>query len=174
MSILSLDVATSTGWAHGEPGEAPSHGVFVLPSTGDDLGRALHHFASWLAGKVKELRPREIVFEAPILPATTNFKTCRKLYTLAGIVELVAIAEGIPCSEMASSEWRRHFLGSHYPKGAGRDELKRAVIAACRAIGWNPRSDDDADALAMLSVALAFRNQQQAASDAMQRMRGAT
>lgn len=168
--VFTLDVATASGWAYGSMGDAPQHGVFTLPATGDDLGRALHVFAQWLSGKIRELQPREIVFEAPILPAQTNIKTLKKLYCLAGTVELIAAIECVPCSEITAGEWRKAFLGQHYPKQSSRDELKRAVIAACRQMGWNPNSDDDADALGMLHVALAHRNQQAAANDAVNRM----
>lgn len=170
---LSLDVATSTGWAYGSMSDAPQHGVFTIPPTGDDLGRFGVTFMTWLSGKVRELRPREIVFEAPILPAKTNIVTTRKLHGLALLVECVANLEAVPVSEISNSEWRRQFLGPFYPSEPTRDELKRAVIAACRNMGWNPRGDDDADALGLLYVVNCRRNQAAAAADAVARMEAA-
>lgn len=169
---LSLDVASKTGWAYGSPGEAPQHGVFTLPSTGDDLGRFGVTFLQWLTAKIQQLRPREIVFEAPILPRQTNINTTRKLHGLALLVELACSLEAVPCSEISNSEWRRQFLGPYYPPKPTRDDLKRAVIAACRAMGWNPSSDDDADALGLLYVVNCRRNQAAAAHDAVSRMEG--
>lgn len=169
-AILALDVASSSGWAFGSIGDTPQHGVFTLPPSGDDLGRALHTFATWLSAKVRELQPREIVFEAPILPAQTNIKTLKKLYCLAGMVEFIAAIEGVPCSEITAGEWRKAFLGPYYPKSSTRDELKRAVIAACRQMGWEPRQDDDADAMGILYVTQCARNQQASANDAVNRM----
>lgn len=170
--ILSLDVASKTGWAYGFAGEAPQHGVFELPSTGDNLGRYGVTFLQWLTSKLRELRPREVVFEAPILPKITNLNTTRKLHGLALMVEAACELEAVPCSEIGNSEWRRQFLGPYYPPKPCRDELKRAVIAACRNMGWNPRGDDDADALGILHVVSSHRNQARAASDAVNRMGG--
>ena len=170
--ILSLDVASSSGWAYGGPGEVPQHGSFLLPSTGEDLGRYGVEFLQWLTAKLVELQPREVVFEAPILPRQTNLNTTRKLHGLALLVEVACALKGVPCSEIGNSEWRRQFLGPYYPPKACRDELKRAVIAACRNMGWNPRGDDDADALGILHVVSSHRNQARAASDAGNRMGG--
>lgn len=172
MTTLALDVATSTGWAFGSAGEIPQHGTFRLDPTGDDLGRYGVEFIKWLSAKIRELRPREIVFEAPILPAKTNITTTRKLHGLALLVECVANLEGVPVSEISSGEWRRQFLGPYYPAKPSRDDLKRAVIAACRGMGWNPRGDDDADALGLLYVVNCRRNQAVAARDAVSRMEG--
>ena len=174
MTVLALDVATSTGWAFGSAGEVPQHGTFRIDPTGDDLGRYGVEFIKWLSAKIRELRPREIVFEAPILPAKTNITTTRKLHGLALLVECVANLEAVPCSEISSGEWRRQFLGPYYPAKPTRDDLKRAVIAACRGMGWNPRGDDDADALGLLYVANCLRNRDQAATDAVNRMGAAT
>lgn len=158
MRILALDLATRSGWACGDAGETPQHGTFTLPSTGDDVGRFLFEFMRWLKGLIATHEPREIVFEAPILPRETNIATLRKLYSLAGVTEVMALDAGIPCSEISAGEVRRAFLGQHYPRKAQRDEIKRAVIAGCRMHGWNPRDDNDADALATLHVALCARN----------------
>ena len=174
MTILALDVASSTGWAFGGMNDAPQHGVFSIPPTGDDLGRFGVTFMAWLSTKCRELRPREIVFEAPILPSKTALVTTRKLHGLALLVECVAHLEAVPVTEIGNSEWRKHFLGAYYPPTPTRDELKRAVIAACRGMGWNPRGDDDADALGLLYVVNCLRNRDQAASDAVNRMGAAT
>lgn len=158
MSILALDIATTTGWAFGAVGEVPQHGTFTCPSTGDDLGRFAYSYAQWLAGKIRELQPKEIVFESPILPRETNITTLKKLYGLAVVTEFIAISEGVTCQEITAGQWRKSFLGSQYPKGGTREELKRAVIDACRHMGWNPNSTDDADALGIWFVVACARN----------------
>lgn len=170
MSVLCLDLATTTGWACGEAGAPPRYGSFRLPSTGDDVGRYLVEFMRWLKGLIAAEAPREIVFEAPILPRKTTIATLRKLYGLAGATEVMAIDAGIPCSEISSGEVRRLFLGQHYPRHAGRDEIKRAVINGCRQMGWEPRDDNEADALATLHVVLCKSNQRFAAASAVASM----
>lgn len=168
--FLALDIASTTGWAFGAPGETPQHGTFTCPSTGDNLGRFAYSYAQWLTAKLRELQPKEIVFEAPILPSATNITTLKKLYGLCVVTELVALSEGVPCTEITAGQWRKSFLGMHYPKGGTRDDLKRAVIAACRHMGWEPNNTDDADALGILYVAQCARNQQASANEAVARM----
>lgn len=170
MSVLALDVATCVGWAFGGAGDPPASGTFRCPSTGDDSGRFLVGYAQWLTAKLRELGPKEVVFEAPILPRETNITTLRKLYSLAGITEFVCVLEGVSCTEITAGEWRRSFLGPYYPKGGRRDELKMAVIAACRALGWNPVDDNEGDALAILHVVLSVRNPRYAAASAVAAM----
>ena len=170
MTVLALDIATCSGWAFGTPGEAPRFGTFTLPQTGDDLGRFAYTFMQWLHAKISELEPKEVVFEAPILPSSTNIITLKKLYGLAVIAEVVCISKGVPCSEISNGSWRKSFLGQSYPSGGTRDELKRAVISACRQMGWEPNSSDDADALGIWYVASCARNQQASANDAVKRM----
>lgn len=170
MTILALDIATTSGWAFGAPGQTPRYGTFTLPPTGDDLGRFAFNFMQWAIAKVRELEPKEVVFEAPIMPRETNILTLKKLYSLSVICELVCIAQGVPCSEIPAGSWRKSFLGPSYPPNGTRDELKRAVIAACRQMGWEPNSTDDADALGIWYVASCARNQQASANDAINRM----
>lgn len=170
MSILALDVATCVGWAFGGAGDQPASGTFRCPSTGDDSGRFLEGYARWLTAKIRELGPKEVVFEAPILPRQTNITTLRKLYSLAGMTEFVCVLEGVACTEITAGEWRRAFLGMHYPKSGTRDELKRAVISGCRALGWNPVDDNEADAMAIWHVAVSVRNPRYAAASAVAAM----
>lgn len=168
--VLALDVASCSGWAYGSAGEVPRHGTYRTPSTGDDLGRFAYSFAQWLQSKIRELQPKEIVFEAPILPRQTNITTLRKLYGLAVVVELIALSEGVACSEITAGQWRKSFLGCLYPKGGTRDELKRATIAACRHMTWEPHDDNDADALGIWFVTTQARNPKFAAAHAVASM----
>lgn len=182
MGILALDVATTTGWAFGDAGDKPQHGTFKLPATGEDLGRYGYLYVQWLVAKLRELGPKEIVFEETILPMprfdnragmftrATNILTLRKLYGLAFVTEVVATMEGVPCSQMPAAEWRRLFLGQHYPKKAKRDELKRAAVAVCRLHGWEPNSTDDADALGIWHVTTCMNNPKFAAEEAVAKM----
>lgn len=171
--ILALDIASTSGWAFGSAGDAPRFGTYRAPSSGDDLGRFGYAYLQWLTGKLRELQPKEIVFEANILPRETNITTLKKLYGLAFVTEIAALSEGIPCSEITAGEWRRAFLGQHYPRKATRDELKRAVVTACRQMGWEPNSTDDADAIGIWYVATCARNPKWAASHAVASMEAA-
>lgn len=134
-----------------------------MPKTGEDIGRFLGHFRKWLGEAIEEMAPTEIMFESPILLGLTNITTLRKLYSLAGVTELVAFDYELPVREAGLSDIRKHFIGlTRAPKDiAGRAErqrfLKDRTIAECRRRGFRVASDDDADALALLSYALTLK-----------------
>ena len=194
MSILALDIATTTGWAFGAAGEKPRHGANTLEPTGEDLGRYAYAYVQWLTGLVRTLQPKEIVYEAPVLPQPrfnkekgkieqlTNIMTLRKLYSLTTLTELVALSEAVPCSEITSGQWRKAFLGQLYPshnarnpsKRAERDDFKRAAIAVCRMMKWEPNGSDDAEALGIWYVTTCDRNPKFAANDVINRMASAS
>lgn len=174
VTVLALDVATTTGWAHGAAGEKPRFGSYTLSSTGDDLGRYAYNFVNWLTIRVRELKPREIVYEAPILPRQTTITTLRKLYSLATLVEMVALLEAVDCSEMTAGDWRKSFLGPQYPHKGDRDAFKAAAIKVARMHGWNPNNSDEADALGIWHVVTCDRNQAYSARHAVERMRATT
>jgi len=186
MGVLSLDIATTTGWAFGDAGEKPRHGTFTLQPTGEDLGRYGYAYVQWLTSTVRELRPKEIVYEAPVLPQPrfnkekgkieqlTNIMTLRKLYSLTTLTEMVALSEAVPCEEISAGQWRKEFLGQHYPRSGTRDDLKRAAIAVCRMMKWEPNGSDDAEALGIWFVVTCTRNPKYAANEAVSRMAPAT
>lgn len=175
-SILALDVATTTGWAFGRSGELPQHGTYTLPP--GPAPRQVAAFSGWLMALIDRHEPRELVFEAPILPRKANIVTLRKLYGLALIVEMVCDKKQLPCSEVLPQEWRDPFLGQMRPITSGltteqrRKALKDAVMRVCRLYKWQPKDDNDADALGIWYFSLCHRDPRFAARDAL-RPRGA-
>lgn len=155
--ILALDLATNIGWAalrlRDDP---PWYGSHKLPSTGADVGRFLDEYEAWLVPQIKSQMPAVIVYEAPVLPPKTQIITLRKLYSLAGFTELVARRHGVECREAHMQSARKVVLGHGRP-GKGK-ELKQNIMAYCRLRGWNPRNDDEADALVILEYAIAKLN----------------
>jgi len=186
MSVLACDIATTTGWAFGDAGEKPQHGTFTCPVTGDDLGRYGIAYRGFLRNLIRNTKPKLLLYESPILPPAkfdkalgrivqlTNLATVRKLNGLIMLTETTADDEGVPCEEITAGQWRKAFLGQYYPKGGTRDELKRAAIAACRQMGWEPNGSDDAEAMGIWYVATCNRNPKFAADDAIARMAGAS
>lgn len=154
MRVCFLDVATKTGWAFSDGGE-PSHGVLQFDkSSGEELAWLLVDAEEKLSALLGRLKPELIGFESPILPATTNITTTRKLYCLAGKVEEMALRRRIRCVEASSSEIRRHFLGRSAPRRSKK--AKAAVMARCKMLGWNPIDHNSGDALAGLDYLLAL------------------
>ena len=68
--------------------------------------------------------------------------------SLAGITELLALKHKVAfVAEAHNATVRKHFTGKGNAKSA---ELKAMTMAACRARGWAPVDDNEADALAIL------------------------
>jgi hypothetical protein len=152
--ILCLDTATTTGWAFARGHETPLFGTFTLPSCGENYGVFAAEFWRWLAGRIVRHEPRLVVYEKPIHLPTDKLHTVRRLYSLATVIEMVCFTKGIRVESYGLDEIRTNFVGPlHRKRFPGRDNIKRAVIAECRARGWNPNGDDDADALALLDLA---------------------
>jgi Holliday junction resolvasome RuvABC endonuclease subunit len=163
--LLALDIATVTGWAYtADPNDLdlePEFGSMRLPKTGPDIGAFLCAYREWLMPLIEQLRPKDVVFESPIMPATSQIIILRKLYGLAGVTEMVCTEHQTACTEAYMQKVRKHFCGHARPgdrKAKGlerRRQIKAAVVQACRDRGWNPTNDDEADALAVLDYARA-------------------
>lgn len=160
MKYLCLDLATVTGFTFGDEAGVQAHGSFRLPSTGVDIGGFLFAYQEWLHAGLARWQPDQIVFESPILPATTSIVTLRKLYSLCGITELIASNRHIPVREANLTHIRLHFIKvARAPKTVlvkdRRAWIKARTVAECRSRGFRPADDNDADALALFSYTLA-------------------
>lgn len=176
--ILALDLATRLGWAYAGPAAMESwprtameaaampsppavSGWFRLPKTGPDVGWFLDAYHDFLTSSLDLHQPARVVFEAPWVGvkkdrhgnvSQTHQDTARKLLCLAGHTEFVCRRRRIAYREANNATVRKHFIG----KGRGdRATLKRLTIDACKARGWSPENDDEADALGLLDYAVA-------------------
>lgn len=162
MSYLTLDLSKRrTGWAawkHGDDRAVFGHRVLGSEYTNDGqtFGK-LHEM-------LMELRMltgfEHIYLEKPIHAASltghTNIDTLRVLAGLAAHVHSFAAAVGIPVPvEVNVSTWRRDFIGPQ-KRGTKRQTLKALCMERCRQLGFNPRYDDEADAIGLLDFALDF------------------
>ena len=179
--LLALDLAKVTGWAYAEPGARPAPPPLECASRGADgrspdrettchtsdrhvsgaerLGfvgcetdaafRALDRLLSDL---VTLHAPSVAVFEAPWVGGNTHQNTAYMLFGLAAVSELVLAKREVRCFRMNNAGVRKHFIGV----GRGtRKDLKRRTLQRCAEIGWKPKDDNEADALALLDAALA-------------------
>ena len=167
--ILALDLATRLGWAYAGPAALSSwpltameaaampsppavSGWFRLPKTGPDVGWFLDAYHDFLTNSLDLHLPALVVFEAPWVGPNTAQDTARKLLSLAGHTEFVCRRRRLDYREANNATVRKHFIG----KGRGdRATLKRLTIDACKARGWSPENDDEADALGLLDYAVA-------------------
>lgn len=163
--VLALDLASQkTGWALYGPDRPLAHHTVKFKPAGDDYGKLLTEARDWLssalsredslAPNLAKRVPTLVVYEAPVLPAKTNIVTLRKLYGLAGMVEVVCRDHGIECLEADRPTILLSFTGHG---GGDRASRQARVKAACEARGWTPVDDNAADALALLDHACLVR-----------------
>lgn len=146
--ILALDIATTTGWAEGLPGDRPVSGSIRLAQPGSSHGAIYGAMLAFLGARLSAFRYRAVVFEAPLDPrwkgAMTNTNTARVLLGLPAVAEAVAHQTGhYNVREVTSREVRKHMLGIT-PKAA---VAKPLVVAKARELGFAPKDDNEADAL---------------------------
>lgn len=157
--LLSLDVATTVGWASGVAGSPPQWGARNFAGKGG-TGEVIGKFRQWLNQRCYELKPRLIAFESPYVarpqlraggPPPMNALTLRRLLAMVGTVEAVAWELRIACREATPAEIAKFFTGR--ARWGGREQKKAAVIAACHRLGWMVEDDNSADALALWAMA---------------------
>ena len=162
MKVLTLDIATVTGWAAWRPEPGFESGVFRIDTSDLGTGEFGVRYSEWLRAKLADIQPDDVVFEAPILPrpskkkpkASISIGTLRRLYGLVFVTEAVCREAGVAEGhiwEANQSTVVKHFTGH---AGGKREERKARTIAACRELGWDPEDHNEADALAILSYAL--------------------
>lgn len=153
MNILALDLATSTGFCKGDGTRLPQSGCIKLPKTGDEVGRFLSAYKSQLVELTQGVDL--VVFESPILPASTSFKTIRKLQSLAGITELYCFRQGLKCYEVANSKWKKNLLGEvKIPRSLKPVEKKQIIFDKIKSLKFQPENFDEADAIGVWIYAI--------------------
>lgn len=150
-SILSLDIARTTGWAFGRIGDRPKFGTQRLTPPGASHAEIFGAMIGWLVPTLQVFQPDVLVYEAPFPPqqmgGKTNFSTTRVLLGLPAIVEGVAYrVGGMQIREAAVGDVRASFIGTRRLK---RDLAKKAVMAKCRELGFAVADDNAADAVAL-------------------------
>lgn len=153
--IIAMDISkVCTGVAEGVAGETPR--FYSIRCDGLDDITAMRRLGDWLIQRTKVDKPDWLFFEAPIHPgaflgewdeekgkvrAKSNPATTITLAKLVGVVEFIAAMKGIQQRTANVQTVRKAFLGQARPK----DPKKRAM-AMCKALGWDPKNADEADA----------------------------
>jgi len=149
MKILSLDLATTTGWARHANGVTDAghiaftrkHGRKTIPD--DHEGIVFLRFLRWLNTRIIEDKPDVIIYERPghFASASAAFMACG----LRGILYCNASHHNRPVIAYAPTSIKK------WATGSGKSE-KPAMIAKARMLpGGEDLSDDNAaDALLML------------------------
>ena len=143
--VLSLDLATLTGFAVGNFGERPYFGAQQFE--GGHNGRCLFQFRTWLIEMIMFHEPALIIFESVMTFNKTQPAVAARLHGLAGMTEAV-IAElneagrKIRCYEANPSTVKLFWTG----KGNSK---KSVMVDRARACGFKVHDDNAADAVAI-------------------------
>jgi hypothetical protein len=142
--ILALDVSkTRTGIAFGRAGEKPK----FISIRGDEIStvKMACRILIWMTDFIRVEKPDYVFFEAPMERAHGggSIKTIIILNCLAFLVEVIAEAKSIACRKTHVNTLRKAFIGSGNTKA---DLAEKQIGAMCRAIGWEPKNHDEADA----------------------------
>jgi hypothetical protein len=162
-SILSLDLATTTGWAlRSRDGSIVSGSQSFKPERFESGGMRILRFSRWLteiAVEIVDCPPPfndaayfrentlidQIVFEEVRRHIGTD---ASHVYGgLLGQLEMMAELKQIPCKGIPVGTIKKHATG----KGNAN---KLLMIAAMQGLGYNPVDDNEADALALLHYAI--------------------
>ena len=144
MIVLALDLARQTGWAAGAPCDDPVYGTFKLdapsvPSTFLQLGRIV-------ADLIRQHGATQMVLEEPYVGRDSRVSSLMPLFGYRAAAMMAGESKGLLVFTSTPSTVRKHFLGTG---GGKRADAKRAVLDKCRWRGWDPRTEDEADALAL-------------------------
>lgn len=154
MIVAGLDLATMTGVAVGPLGGRPALWSEDLKSS-DELplhGSRLMAVQGLTHRLITEYGVRAIGIEKPFVAAHNNWETTLLTMGLTACVVSWAARKGVPVAVYPSQTVAKHLVGlGKMP----RAEKKQAVLAECRARGWDPRDDNQADAAAVWSLACA-------------------
>jgi Holliday junction resolvasome RuvABC endonuclease subunit len=128
--VLSLDIATITGWAVGRPGDSPKMGSVRLLGRGAEDGAIGCALIDWLADQITIHAPSLVAYEAPLQRGQHSGQAAG-LVTIGLVmaVKIVCWRREVKCQPFHVSTIRANTVGS------GR--AKKADVAAwCASQGW--------------------------------------
>lgn len=156
-TVLALDLATITGWAHGKPGEAPNFGSVQFGKPGTSRAKIYRAFREWLetVWNARNHQPDLIVFESPAVPSImggrTHVDTTKMLFGLSEHLEEWAY-EKFELREASVSQVRSHFIGGNFKSKIA----KPMVMERCVELGWKTETYDQSDACALWDYQCCF------------------
>ncbi|WP_082889788.1 crossover junction endodeoxyribonuclease RuvC [Achromobacter ruhlandii] len=148
VNILALDLGTKTGFALRRRDGAMRYGtVDFTPRKSWTPGQRWARFRGWLADTVATFQIDAVVYERVVFGHSSAASS--DVYGgFKALVELAADTHSLTLSSVAVPTVKKHFTGS------GRAD-KEPMLAQAKARGFSPDSHNAADALAILSWAVA-------------------
>lgn len=156
--IMTLDLATRTGFCIGRAGAKPRFGVWRLKTPEDGPRRAGRNLGCRLRDEFAFERPDLVVVEAAMNPAAmhaagNSHRTVTLLTRLQGAVDAACGMYGIRQKDANVQSVRAAVLGHGRPP-----DPKGTVVAYVNSIGFNTKDDNEADAIMMWLDEMGFRN----------------
>lgn len=148
-TLLALDLATTTGFAlRRADGRIESGEVSFSLKKDEGQGRRYVKFRAWLL-EVKQSHPDlgELVYEQVMGHGAHNVIAAHVYGGLLATLQAFGEHHQIAYRGIGVSTIKKRFAG------AG-NATKGDMIAQCRALGFRPAGDNEADAIALLHVAL--------------------
>jgi hypothetical protein len=155
--ILAVDMGRLSAFAYAEPGRRPVWGHTVLGDAEASGGRLLTRAREWLIALCDYHRPAWIAQEAPYFQrpgqktsVPFNHQTQARLQRFAAVAEGVAFEASVSYREPDIRTVAKHFLGSEGERMRS-EKKKRQTVVLCKLHGWAPVTQDEGDALALMS-----------------------
>jgi Holliday junction resolvasome RuvABC endonuclease subunit len=150
---LAIDQATISGYAFGIFGKKPISGTIKLPSAWRPVKAAI------LEGNVRDLiqanQVEMIVMEDIYAQPSKKFnmEIAKWMHSARAAIESAAYKSGLGERNFLAvnaGKWRKAFGIAGTGK---RSDLKAAAFRKCLDLGWEPRNQDEADALGLWAYA---------------------
>jgi Holliday junction resolvasome RuvABC endonuclease subunit len=148
MRILTLDLATRTGWASWDGERRESGFVDFLTKRGESPGCRYIHFNRWLHATIEAVEPELIVYEQPFV--MRSGAAAEIALGLATRVQEACALRGIEHQPVNGSTLKK------WVTGRGNAKKPDMVAAVIRRFYFVTELDDnEADAIALLEYTLA-------------------
>ena len=147
-AILCLDLATTTGFAiRRADGRIESGEISFSLKKDEGQGRRYVKFRAWLLEVKQAHELAEIVYEQVMGHGAHNVIAAHVYGGLLATLQAFGEHHGIAYRGIGVSTIKKRFAGHG-------NATKGDMIAQCRALGFRPEGDNEADAIALLHVAL--------------------
>lgn len=154
-TIVALDIATTCGVAEWAPdAAAPRFYSVRFAGPGDEHASTFTRARRWIDDRLCAKDVAALYVETTNLGALVGHTTIDVIERLVGLNAVIASAAGvwrIKYRKLDVHAVRAAFLGNGRLK---REEAKPRAYEMARAIGWMPETLDEADAAAVLHVAI--------------------
>lgn len=145
MGVLAIDLGTTTGWALRTSGATISDSMNLSGGRYEGGGMRFLRFRSWLTEVHSRTPLKLVVYEE--VRAHKGTAAAHIYGGLQAVLTSFLEEHGVPYEGIPVGTIKKFIAGSG---NAG----KPAVMAAVRDLGFSPKDDNEADAIALLMLAL--------------------